>query len=205
MLTSASVHKGSTGKPSAAIINGRLTWRQPAFWRNIFLYYWFFSLFGHLLEIAWAWITNNHNNPGLIPTITPIAPPYGLGIVALILVVWPIYKRFRKMNILIVFLLSTIVITAVEYLCAAVTVAVLGNNPFWDYSFEHFNFQGHICLQNSILLGLSATLFLRFVFPHLENLIQKLSKTFLDDLFILLFVTYTADLLFMVVKWFAHW
>lgn len=205
MLDSASVHKGSTSKPSAAIINGGLTWRQPAFWRNIFLYYWFFSLFGHILEVFWAWVISDHANPGHIPTIAPLAPPYGLGIIALILIVWPIYKRFRKMNILLVFLLSTIVTTAVEYLCATAVVAVLGSNPFWDYSFEPFNFQGHICLQNSILLGLTATLFLRFAFPHIENLIQKISKSFLDDLFILLCATYTADVLFMIVKWLANW
>lgn len=211
MVKSAPAHKDSapalkestpaSESPAGDSISSELTWRQPAFWRNMFLYYWFFSFFGHILEVVWAWIIKDPANPGPIPTITPLAPPYGLGVVALILIVSPIYKRFKKMNILVVFLLSTTVVTTVEYLCSVVIVAVLGNNPFWDYSLQPYNFYGHIYLQNALLLGLVATLLLRFALPHIQKLTQKFSKKFLDDLFILLSVTYAADLAFMAIKW----
>ena len=186
-------------RPSPTVENGRLTWRQPAFWRNLFIYFWFFSLLGHLLEVSWAWITNSHFTPN-IPTFTPIAPPYGLGVVALILIVAPVYRRFKKMNILVVFLLATIVTAAVEYLCAVVIVLVLGDNPFWDYSAQPFNLQGYVCLQNALLFGLVSTIFLRFIFPRLENLLQKISRKALNDTFLLLVTTYTADVLFMLAK-----
>jgi len=183
----------------------KLTWRQPAFWRNAFLYYWFFALFGFILEVVWRQVTNNqYYDPFDIPTIAPLAVPYGLGAVALILIVWPLCQRFKKMNILLIFVLATLVTTAVEYLCSVIIVAFMGSNPFWDYSSFPFNFQGHICLHNAVLLGIVSTIFLRVIFPRIEQRVAKTSSKLLNDLFLLLFVTYLADVLLVFIMWLVN-
>jgi uncharacterized membrane protein len=180
-------------------------WRQLAFWRNIFLYYWGFAFVGHLIEVFWRWFTNNQGfDPNNIPTIAPLAAPYGLGAVAIILLVYPLCKRFKKINVLVVFVLSMLVTTAVEYLCAVVIVVFLGHNPFWDYSHEAFNLQGYVCLRNAVLFGIISTVFLRAIFPRIEKRAQKVSQKLLNDLFILLATTYAADLLLTFIVWLVN-
>lgn len=182
-----------------------LNWRHLAFWRNMFLYYWFFAFFGHILEALWRQITHNqYFDPDNIPTIAPLAAPYGLGAVAIILIVWPLCKRFKRINILVIFILSMIITTVVEYLCAIVIIAFLGHNPFWDYSSEPFNFQGQICLRNAVLFGIISTVFLRVLFPRIEQRTTKISEKLLNDIFLLLFTTYIADVLMVFITWLVN-
>lgn len=166
---------------------------------KIFLYFWFFALLGHLLEVVWVWFTKSWFNPFNIPTITPLAVPYWLGVVAVITCIHPIYKKFKRPNILLIFILSTLVTACVEFLSAAVIVAYLGYNPFWDYSALPYNFMGYICLKNVLLFGLIATLFIHFLFPITERIIQKHSVRRINDLSALLFATYVIDLIIVVV------
>jgi uncharacterized membrane protein len=187
--------------PVVAISDAGVNWRQPVFWRNIFLYFWVFSLVGHFVEVFWEWFTNSGFDPNNVPTITPLAAPYGFAVVAVILLVYPIYKRFKRPNILLIFILSALVTAAVEYLCAVVIVLFLGHNPFWDYSYVSYNLNGYICLHNVVLFGLASTLFIRFIFPHTERLMKKSSNRFINDLFILLSVTYSLDLLLIFLEW----
>jgi len=190
------------GGHAATISKDQLNWRQPAFWRNIFLYYWAFAFAGHILEVLWQKITDNpYFDPNNIPTFAPLAVPYGLGAVAVILAVWPLYKRFKKMNVLLVFVLAAVVTTAVEYLCALVIIAFMGHNPFWDYSNMPFNFQGMICLRNAVLFGIVATIFLQVLFPRIERRVSKISDRLLNDIFLLLATTYAIDVLLVFAMW----
>jgi uncharacterized membrane protein len=186
---------------ATAISDEGVSWRQPVFWRNLFLYYWVFALAGHFMEVGWAWFTQSGFNAFTVPTISPLSGPYGIGVVALILFLRPLYRRFKRLNILLIFVLSVIITTAVEYLCAVVIVAFLGENPFWDYSHTRYNISGYVCLHNSLLFGLVSTLFIRFGFPLTERLFKKCSERLVNELFILLFTTYSLDLLLLLFTW----
>lgn len=171
--------------------------------KKIFLYYWLFSLVGHYGENIWAFsrhlITGEPYKAHIVSTIIPFASPYGLGAIAIILLVWPLIKS-RKINPLIIFVLNVIIAGVVEYLCAVVAAALYGHNYFWDYSTKPFNIDGYICLESVLIFGIAATIFIYFIYPFIENIIQKLSRQQLNIIFWILFISYIIDLTYTYTK-----
>ncbi|MCL2037618.1 putative ABC transporter permease [Candidatus Saccharibacteria bacterium] len=163
------------------------------FWRNAFLIFWIFSFIGHLLEYAWAALPLLFGQPSHIDRIPffVVAAPYGLGALALIWLVWPFVLRGR-IGIVATYALSVIVTTSVEFICAAAVVFLLGYNPFWNYSNQPFNLFGYVCLPNSLAFGIVSVLMLYYVFPILNNFLNKIKRRWLDIVFWILFVSYTA-------------
>lgn len=165
--------------------------------KKIFLYFWITSLLGHYLEVIWIYIMHVTVDATLwkttIPTITPLAAPYGFGMVAVILLVIPLIKKY-KLHPLGVFVLNALVTGVIEYLCAFVLVLATGRNRYWDYSNEFLNINGYVCLKSAILFGIGATLFVYFVYPTLDKAVNGLRKRQFDAVFWLLFGSYIIDL-----------
>ncbi len=193
-------------EPTPTIMNGRLTWRNFGFWRNVYLYFWLFALAGHLLEffILQLIVPGYDLGPDAIPTVTPLAAPYGLGAAAFILVIWPLFKRFKKpktvKNIVLTFLLAALLGGIVEYICAAVVVAIDGVNIYWNYSNSPLNLNGYISLGSVSLFGALGTLFFYFIFPAIEDLFERAPIKLLNLIFFVLFGTYVADLIALFIK-----
>lgn len=170
-------------------------WRTWKFWRNAFLIYWVFSLVGHILELVWV------NLPliiGLPPTnVLPlfvVAAPYGFGMLALIWVVYPLVKK-NKANAFTIFLMSCFLGGLVEFICAAVIVALspTHTNVFWDYSDQPFNLFGFVCLKNCLAFGVASIPGVYWAFPIVNNLINWLDKHYLkilNALTVILFAVY---------------
>lgn len=171
---------------------------SSVFLQKIFIYFWVTSLLGHYLEVVWIYI--NHITVGAtlwkttIPTITPLAAPYGFGMVAVILLVIPLIERY-KLHPLSVFVLNALVTGVIEYLCAFVLVLATGRNRYWDYSNEFLNINGYVCLKSAILFGIGATLFVYYIYPTLEKTVNGLQKKQFNAIFWLLFSSYSIDLL----------
>lgn len=72
-----------------------------------------------------------------------------------------VFLQELKGDILFLFLGSTAVATAVEWL-AGKTLERLGQKKWWDYSGKRWNFDGYICLQYSVLWGLLGVLAVRY-------------------------------------------
>lgn len=191
--------KYATDARAESIMDDSISWYSLTFLWRLFLYFWVWGILGHFLEVVWVLFTHDGFNPYNIPTITPLAVPYGLSTVAVILLISPIYKKFKHPNILLIFIFSTIVTCAVELLSAVIIVAFCGDNPFWNYSAVPYNFHGYICLKNVLIFGLVATIFIHFVFPLTERFIKKHSARLINDLSVLLFTTYIIDLLILVI------
>jgi len=177
------------------------TWR---FWRNLFLWFWVFSLVGHLGELVWGLLrvaagSRSWESFLTIPLFA-VAMPYGLGAVALKLTLAPLMKR--KPNLAIIFLASMVLMTAIEFVCAAVAVALFGRNFFWDYSDQPFNLFGWICLRNSLVFGVGATVALKWVFPWCEKLLARIKARYLDLAFWLLFPSYVLVQIVHFIKGF---
>jgi uncharacterized membrane protein len=167
--------------------------RSFKFWRNAFLIFWIFSFIGHLLEYIWAVLPAIIGQPAHVAHIPffVVAMPYGLGALALIWLVWPFVNRGR-IGIVATYFLSVLVTTAVEFICAAVVVFFLGHNPFWNYSNEPFNLFGYVCLPNSLAFGFVAVLMVYYIFPLLNNFLNGIKGRWLDVVFWILFISYTA-------------
>jgi uncharacterized membrane protein len=179
-------------------------WRQSEFWRNLFLYFWFFSFIGHVLELFWVGLGRNFSqsiaaSPGI--PLFAVAAPYGLGAVALMLLVYPLVRE-KKINMTMAFFLGMLIASAIEFLCAAVIVLIAGHNYFWDYSDEPFNLFGWICLRNSIAFGIASVAALYWLFPVSENLMTKIKNNHLNIVFWVLFVGYlSVQILHAIIRW----
>lgn len=167
-------------------------WRHPQFWRNLFLYFWGFSLVGHVVEVFWALLGNLTGLRGsLANTIPPfaVAAPYGLGVVALYLVLYP-WVQQKRPSLAAVFVAGALLTAAIELICALAIVAVLGYNPFWNYSHRFLNLGGWICLSNSLLFGAGSVVILRWALPWAEKVLARIRPLYLNIGFWILFVGY---------------
>ncbi len=131
-----------------------------------------------LLFIVWSFIgwavevcahtlkMGEYSNRGFLSM--PICPIYGFGVLIITIILRPfMYSAF------LVFLLSMIICTAFE-LFVGVLMKVLFHNMWWDYSDEHFNFKGYICLKTSIWWGIGGLVSIKFVEPFIESVIKML-------------------------------
>ena len=170
-------------------------WRQPKFWRDLFLYFWVFSLVGHIIELIWGLIgywfdLSAAPRIETIPIIA-VAAPYGIGAVALLVFVYPFVKK-EKLGVLATYVLSVLITTVVEFVSALLITLALGSNPFWDYSERFMNLFGFVCLTNSLAFGIGALVMLYVMFPWLENWRQKVNQRYLNIAAAILFPSYVA-------------
>lgn len=180
-------------------------WRQPIFWRDIFLYFWIFSLVGHIIELIWGLIGYGFDLSAAprietIPIIA-VAAPYGIGAVALLVFVYPFVKK-EKLGVLPTYILSVLITTAVEFISALLLKIAMGNNPFWDYSERFMNLFGFVCLTNSLAFGIGALVMLYVMFPWLENWRQKINQRYLNIAAAILFPSYVAVQIIHLVRGF---
>lgn len=163
-------------------------------WLELVIYFVCASVAGYYLEVVWQLFRYNFNDPGhtfgqLLQV--PVAEPYGLGAVAIILLVAPLAAKHHY-GLMKTYILNTVVAATIEYICAITLVLVFGRNAFWDYSSYPFNVQGYICLETSLLFGAAATVFLKAVYPKSERLLVRMT----DDRIAL--VTATLVLVYVV-------
>ena len=79
------------------------------------------------------------------------------------------------------FFLNQIVCTSIDYLTGMVANQ---NFELWDYRDMPLNFQGQICLQNSLVYTVIATLGVWQLFPCMERGLARVSDTVLDGVFV---------------------
>lgn len=169
----------------------KLNFKSFKFWRDSFLIYWFFSFFGHLMEYAWLFMLNQFGGPPAWQSLPffVIAAPYGLGALAIIWFIYPLIQK-RNLKVLDSFILSTIITTIIEFICALLIVIVLGSNPYWDYSDQPFNLFGFVCLRNSLAFGAVSVLFIYIIFPYTLRIMKKLGNFRLNIIFWFIFILY---------------
>lgn len=138
---------------------------------NTYLFYdylWYFviySLIGWIGEVIFAAIKYRQLiNRGFLNG--PYCPIYGVGVLLVILCL-----SFLKNNIIILFLGSVVLTTALEAIVGIVLNHVF-KKKWWDYSKEPFNFRGYICLGASLFWGAGCVLIIKFVHPLIEKFVS---------------------------------
>jgi uncharacterized membrane protein len=189
------------------------TW---AFWRNLIIYFCVFSVVGHWMEAAYCMLIRIGFLPGIYDPDSLIwtewlypFPVYGFGMVACVLLFYPI-KNFlqEKLNgflaLVISFVVNALVCTLIELVMGLMFNQPLadGSLPLWDYRDMFCNFMGQVCLQNAIAFGLVATLVTWVVYPGLETLLGRVPKDIMTGIciavviiFAILFFLYCINIL----------
>lgn len=81
----------------------------------------------------------------------------------------------RNKSNLFLFIYAMIIGSAFEYLAASCIIFVY-NVSFWDYSQLPFNIHGRICLLFAFYWGVMGLLYIKLIYPTLNNLIDKIPE-----------------------------
>ena len=124
----------------------------------------------------------------------PFCPIYGVGAIIMLLFL----KKFAD-NLAVLFIVSVVVLTIWEYL-VGVLLEKLFHTKYWDYSKNKFNFQGRICLTNSIFWGILGVVFVKYIHPAIENLIEKIDIRILIFVYSILGIVILVDMITSIIK-----
>lgn len=126
--------------------------------------------------------------------IGPFCPIYGIGAIIMFLFL----ESFQN-SIITLFLISIIILTLWEYFVGVFLEKVF-KTKYWDYSDQKFNFQGRICLVNSLCWGVLGVLFVKYIHPFVQNVISQINITFLGYFIVIVSVVVIIDIIISVVK-----
>ncbi len=122
-----------------------------------------YGAMGWVVEVIYTGISkNNYVNRGFL--FSPILPIYGFGAVLILYLL-----RDVENNVFLVFIYGMIITSALEYV-ASVILEKAFHVKWWDYSKHKFNFQGRICLTNSIMFGILCVVLVFGVNPYVEKI-----------------------------------
>ena len=123
----------------------------------------------------------------------PFCPMYGIGAVIMLLA-----SKISN-NILIIFLMAVTIFTVWEYV-VAVVLEKLFKTKYWDYSNIRFNFQGRICLKNSIYWGILGVILVLIIQPCIEKLLNLIPDNILLYINIVLSIAILVDTSITIFK-----
>ena len=160
---------------------------------EIIIYFITYSFLGWVMESIFRSISERKIiNTGFLKG--PFCPIYGVGAIIMLLFL----KRFSD-NLAVLFVVSIVVLTIWEYL-VGVLLEKLFHTKYWDYSKNKFNFQGRICLTNSIFWGILGVVFVKYIHPAIENLIEKIDVRILIFVYSILGIVILVDMITSIIK-----
>ena len=124
----------------------------------------------------------------------PICPIYGFGAIIMI----TILSRFSN-NVVLLFIASVVILTFWEYI-VGVLLEKMFHTKYWDYSDHKINFQGRICLTNSIYWGILGVVFLKFIHPFMQELVGKINIDILYFIIAISSLVFLVDVITSIVK-----
>lgn len=147
---------------------------------KIFLIY---SILGYLLETLGTVYYNKPFNSGILKG--PFTFIYGIAIF-IILGLNHFTKKIKdkKKQVIIYFILITIILAILEY-SAGVMIHATTGKIYWDYDKLPFCFNHYISLFTSLLFGLGATITNYYIAPRINKIIYKIPN------YVILFLLFT--------------
>lgn len=124
----------------------------------------------------------------------PYCPIYGIGAIILFYCL----GRFQN-NLILLFFVSIIVLTIWEYI-VGVMLEKIFKTKYWDYSKQKFNFQGRVCLVNSIYWGILAVVLIKYIHPFIQSLMTKIDTSLLKYIVIIFALVMLVDAIVSIVK-----
>ena len=159
---------------------------------KIIFYFIIYSFLGWCLESIYKTVIfRKPTNSGFL--YGPFCPMYGVGAIIMIM------AGKLSNNILIIFLMGIIIFTVWEYV-VAVVLEKLFKTKYWDYSELKFNFQGRVCLKNSIYWGILAVLLIFLIQPGIEKLTELIPNNLILYLNIIFIIAIVVDIGFTLFR-----
>ena len=159
---------------------------------SAFLALMLYSFAGWLYESTLCSLVNEKRliNRGFL--YGPVCPIYGVGVLLC-------YEAFRGVqNPYVLFALSSVLCTAVEYLTAC-TLEHLFHKRWWDYSGMPFQIKGRVCLAGALLFGAGSVVTTRYVHPYVLSLLVNAAHQ--EVLFVMVLTLFLLDLSATMNSW----
>lgn len=151
---------------------------------------------GWMLECVFKFFSGNFNKtPGILNT--PFCILYGLGTVALSLIIYRVTNKFW-----LLFLLSMLVLTVMEYITFILLKKIYGIK-LWDYTDMTFNINEKVCLEFALVWGILGALYIKYLLPILKDFFVRAQGTALSFGLILLLAIIITDFIYssyMLIK-----
>lgn len=159
---------------------------------ELLLLFLIYSFLGWCAEVSFVAVTSGKVvNRGFLEG--PVCPIYGVGMLAVLLLLGP-----ESDNLAVLFVLGMLLCSLVELIGGWILERVF-HTRWWDYSDKPFNLGGYICLEMSLLWGLAVTFVVRLVHPLLMRLILWLPVTLGWVLIGVLYALFVTDLILTLI------
>ncbi|MGN0342279.1 MAG: hypothetical protein ACI4DO_05750 [Roseburia sp.] len=150
-----------------------------------------YAFLGWCTEVAYAALEHGKFvNRGFLNG--PYCPIYGCGVLIVVILLTPL-----KSNGLILFAGSFLLTSVLEFVTGFVMEKIF-HNKWWDYSNEHFNIMGYVCLKFSILWGLACTFIVLILHPVIYGFIHIIPKIIGIVLISIILICFIVDLVVTV-------
>ena len=123
----------------------------------------------------------------------PFCPIYGFGALIMLLCL-----SFLKEKPILLFIAAFFILSIWEYLVGVFLEKVF-KTKYWDYSHLKFNFQGRVCLKNSLFWGILGVLFICIIHPFIEKYITMIPIAILLYINIIIGIAISVDLVFSII------
>ena len=166
--------------------------------KELTILFWVFiigSIAGFIFEVTVVFFQKGHFElrQGLI--YGPFIPVYGIGAMCYYIVL----SKTKIKNKIQIFLITMILGGITEYLCSLIQEKAFGTIS-WDYSYLPFNINGRTSLLHCIYWGIGGVLYITYVDPFLNKMIDKTNIKAFDLITIILSIFIIFDI---SISWMA--
>ena len=170
---------------------------------RLFILFIFYSVVGWIYEITYETFIHRWTFMPREFFRGPICPIYGVGGVILYLLFYKILNNKKIKFIpkaIIVFLITFIISSLLEYLASFLLEWTTGGWPWMGYTNYFMNFNGRVSLPTSLKFGALGVVFLLILYNPTENFLNFLEqKKLLHKTALILFIILILDTLFAII------
>lgn len=161
------------------------------------LFFFIYSFIGWCVEVIYAALkSGKFVNRGFLNGCA--CPIYGAGVILILLCLTPI-----NINVFVLFATSVVLTSILEFLTGFV-LEKLFHTKWWDYSKEHFNIKGYVCVKYSLLWGIACVIVVDLVHPSIAYCVGKLPDIALYIICGVLSAAFIVDFIFTVIQLVKH-
>lgn len=151
------------------------------------LYFFVYGFLGWCTEVAFAACKERRFvNRGFLNG--PICPIYGIGVGVVVQ-----FLTQYKENLLLLYVTSIVLVTALEWLTGFVLEKIF-HNKWWDYSDMPLNLNGYVCLLFSLIWGAACVVIVDFIHPVIHRGLAFLPQWLGITLIVIMGIAIAADL-----------
>ena len=159
---------------------------------QLLAFFMFYAVVGWCVEVIYhAVTTGKFINRGFLNG--PVCPIYGVGAVIVILLLTPLEE-----SLLLLYAGSVILTSALEFITGFVLEKIF-HQRWWDYTDEHFNIMGYVCLRFSLMWGFGCVFVMKIVQPLVILTVEKVPETLRNISFIAYYGLFVTDIVITVI------